>query len=283
MPRQCMNCHAMNTDDARFCEGCGAPMQAGVPPVAQPSPPGPAYRQQTPSAGGQKPKKGGRVAVAVVLAVVLLVAIGTGVFLLLRGRGNPPVADSAPPASSLPQASSTTPASAVSSSFSEAASESVSQPDAPMAPVVTDPRELEVSLEDFDWYYEYEESSGIPPNAKVIGDDVSRLYGAWKGLVRYDFEFETLYHTWGVAIEPSDQSDASFAVYEKEASTPEGWENLGNALVETVECTFESNMLQFEINGVYMGLLFWEDGDQRYAVCHFQMDNGIPGIMMLTR
>lgn len=289
MPKPCSRCNTLNTDDSRFCEGCGAQMEPAAPP------PGPPHSQQpAPPAGGQKAKKGGVMALAVILAVLLVGAIGTGVFLLLRGKGGPAVdasglASAAPPPASLPPApSSIVPAPTVSSvpqgeasSIASSVSPPTSQPAATAA--ADDPKALEVSLEDFDWYYDYEQSSGIPPNAKIIGDDVSRLYGAWKGLIRYDFEFETLYHTWGVGIEPSSQSDAAFSIYEKEASSEEGWVSLDNGYVDTIECRFDSNQLQFEMSGIHMGLLFWEEGNRQYAVCHFQMDNGVPGVMMLTR
>lgn len=57
----CSNCGKSNPDDARFCDGCGAtlnaPVQQYAPPPPPPPPPAPSYQQPYQQPNGYAPTK----------------------------------------------------------------------------------------------------------------------------------------------------------------------------------------------------------------------------------
>lgn len=308
MAMNCPNCGASNTDGSRFCEICGAQMGVPTPAAPQPPPPTaqqPAYpaAQQSPAPGmysaapgpqgttqqvpayhggaPRPPKKKTGLIVGIVLAVALLAAVGTIVFLLLRD-GDDPTASSS---SSVPVVSSSLAPSSTSQQAAAVAppvSEIMPEPEPAAGPQYIPPEKVTVSLDEFEWYKDYADTSGIPPNAKVIGDDMTRLHGTWKVLLLHEFEFENTYTTMSCDIEPSDQADALVTLYLKGGSGEEGWEEYDNELVTSEHAVMDGNLLNFTLAENHMAMLFWQDGNMQYGVCHFMVGK-TPSVMMMMR
>lgn len=248
----CEHCGAPIMDGSQFCGNCGQPVATATPSDA--------------------PRKKTGLGIALALSALLMIcAAGVGLFFLLRQPESPP-AQSARPA----------PPSSGSSSVSAAEASPIGQerPQVKQA-VFLPPQKVEVAVEDFKWYYDYESSSGIPPRARVIAD-VNRLYGTWKGLILYKYEFEHLPSTYSVDIAPSAEADALMSLYCRGLVGPEGWMDLPGKLDAREQCVIEGNLLKFNMEGINMALLFWEEGNRQYAVCHFQ-DGDSPGVLMLMR
>lgn len=223
----------------------------------------------------------------IIVAVLLLCAVGVGLFFLLRGNITltPPSSTPAPSISASEPASAPTPEAA---STPEAVLSPETEPDiqeehsAEKEPVFIPPQDVQVSVEDFSWYINYEDSGGIPPNADVIGGDVALLFGSWKGLMMYQYEFENLYNTMSCDIASDADTDALLRLYHKGSPGPDGWVDIPGELVAEEACDFEDNLLRFYLEGIYMGVLFWEDDNCQYGICHFEMD-GTPCVLMLMR
>ena len=74
MARNCPSCGRANDDDARFCAGCGAELEAlaATPP---PGPPPPPTIQPAPQGGGDPPGRGLSPAVIILIVVLIVAAV----------------------------------------------------------------------------------------------------------------------------------------------------------------------------------------------------------------
>lgn len=160
--------------------------------------------------------------------------------------------------------------------------EQSSEPPQTSEPVFIPPNEVTVAVEDFDWYYVNESSGGIPPDANVIGDDVNRLYGTWKGMILAQYEYESEPSTYSCDIASTSGADALLSLYARGMFGSEGWMYSPGDLMAQEACAFVNNTLQLQLQGIPVNLVFWEEGQKQYGVCHFG-DSSASYILMLMR